>query len=199
MSRSSRRGRRARWSARGPAGCMRGRSSCLDQRASPTFCRGGPEGAGHRLRRQGAWISANSPTRFPSRAGAQADAGSSRSSPSGCESSGCHLSASARWWGSPDDADGVDVGLSDGPVVARGSTWSGATAGGALSAGLAGIEFPRAGTATISSIIANVELTETPEWGVRQEKSASSRGRDRVQDRRRQDRLCRCGTGGACW
>jgi len=63
--------------------------------------------------------------------------------------------------------DGVDVALSDGTVLSA-AYLVGCDGGRSLVRRLAGIDFPGE-DATISNIIANVELTETPEWGVRQD------------------------------
>ena len=65
------------------------------------------------------------------------------------------------------DDDGVDVGLSDG-LVLRAAYLVGCDGGASTVRRIAGIDFPGQ-DATISNIIANVELTETPEWGVRQD------------------------------
>jgi len=63
--------------------------------------------------------------------------------------------------------EGVDVALSDGSSL-RAEYLVGCDGGRSLVRRIAGIDFP-GWDATISNIIANVELTETPEWGVRQD------------------------------
>jgi 2-polyprenyl-6-methoxyphenol hydroxylase-like FAD-dependent oxidoreductase len=65
------------------------------------------------------------------------------------------------------DDSGVEVALSDGRSLRAG--WLvGCDGGRSLVRRIAGIAFP-GWDATISNIIANVELTETPEWGIRQD------------------------------
>jgi 2-polyprenyl-6-methoxyphenol hydroxylase-like FAD-dependent oxidoreductase len=63
--------------------------------------------------------------------------------------------------------DGVDVALGDGSSL-RAEYLVGCDGGRSLVRRIAGIAFP-GWDATISNIIANVELTETPEWGIRQD------------------------------
>lgn len=64
-------------------------------------------------------------------------------------------------------ADGVDVVISDGSSLMA-QYLVGCDGGRSLVRRLAGIDFP-GWDATISNIIANVELTETPPWGIRQD------------------------------
>jgi 2-polyprenyl-6-methoxyphenol hydroxylase-like FAD-dependent oxidoreductase len=61
--------------------------------------------------------------------------------------------------------DGVDVALNDGSSL-HSEYLVGCDGGRSLVRRIAGIDFP-GWNATISNIIANVELTETPEWGIR--------------------------------
>jgi len=63
--------------------------------------------------------------------------------------------------------DGVDVDLSDGTSL-RAQYLVGCDGGRSLVRRIAGIDFP-GWDATVSKIIANVELAETPEWGIRQD------------------------------
>lgn len=63
--------------------------------------------------------------------------------------------------------DRVDIALSDGASL-RAKYLVGCDGGRSLVRRIAGIDFP-GWDATISNIIANVELTETPEWGIRQD------------------------------
>jgi 2-polyprenyl-6-methoxyphenol hydroxylase-like FAD-dependent oxidoreductase len=63
--------------------------------------------------------------------------------------------------------DGVEVALSDGSSL-RAQYLVGCDGGRSLVRRIAGIDFPGQ-DATISNIIANVELAETPEWGIRRD------------------------------
>jgi 3-(3-hydroxy-phenyl)propionate hydroxylase len=65
------------------------------------------------------------------------------------------------------DDTGVDVELSDGPSL-RAEYLVGCDGGGSLIRKAAGIEFPR-WDPTTSNLIAEVELAEEPEWGLRRD------------------------------
>jgi 3-(3-hydroxy-phenyl)propionate hydroxylase len=69
--------------------------------------------------------------------------------------------------GFTEHGDGVDVALSDGASL-RAAYLVGCDGGRSLVRRIAGIDFPGQ-DATISNIIANVELTGTPEWGIRKD------------------------------
>jgi 3-(3-hydroxy-phenyl)propionate hydroxylase len=63
------------------------------------------------------------------------------------------------------DATGVDVELSDGPSL-RAEYLVGCDGGRSLIRKVAGIEFP-GWDPTTSNLIAEVEMAEEPEWGLR--------------------------------
>ena len=65
------------------------------------------------------------------------------------------------------DDTGVDVRLSDGQVL-RAEYLVGCDGGRSLIRKAAGIEFP-GWDATTSSLIAEVEMAEEPEWGIRRD------------------------------
>ena len=76
------------------------------------------------------------------------------------------------------DETGVDVELSDGPAL-RAEYLAGCDGGRSLVRKAAGIEFP-GWDPTTSSLIAEVELAEEPEWGIRQD-ALGTHGLGRVE------------------
>src|SRR5690348_5183971 len=79
------------------------------------------------------------------------------------------------------DDDGVDVDVSGGPSV-RAAYLVGCDGGRSLIRKAAGIDFP-GWDATISNLIAEVEVAEEPEWGVRRD-ALGIHGLSRLEDGR---------------
>ena len=141
------------------------RSRCSTSGASPTAS--SPRG---RDQVQGfayiPWTSATSrpATTTCSRCGR---ATSSASSPAGSTSSGCRSCVAARWSGFAQDDAGVDVELSDGSSL-RAQYLVGCDGGRSTVRKAAGIEFAGLDP-SISFMIAEVEMAEEPEVGIRRE------------------------------
>ena len=151
--------------ARAPAVCTRAPSRCSISAASPI----GSSRRGRRCRSRvspgSRWTSATSPpaTTTGSRCGR---ATSSASWPAGSVSSAFRSFVSARWRASLQDDTGVDVELSDGPSL-RADYLVGCDGGRSLIRKAAGIDFP-GWDPTTSWLIAEVEMDEEPELGLRE-------------------------------
>ncbi len=91
------------------------------------------------------------------------------------------------------DDTGVDVELSDGQSL-RAEYLVGCDGGRSLIRKAAGIEFP-GWDPTTSSLIAEVEMAEEPEWGIRRDARAPMPRQGGVRDPRRRDRLHGWGAG----
>ena len=110
------------------------------------------------------WTSATFPpgTTTASRCGRTT---SSASWPAGSTSWGCRSTRGREVTGFAQDDTGVDVELSDGQSL-RAEYLVGCDGGRSLIRKAAGIEFP-GWDPTTSSLIAEVEMSEEPEWGIR--------------------------------
>ena len=139
----------------------------LDQRGiADRFLSRGAGGAGRGVRRDPRWTSATFPPGTTTGSGSGRTT-SSASWPAGSASWRCRSIAAREVTGFAQDDTGVDVELSDGQSL-RAEYLVGCDGGRSLIRKAAGIEFP-GWDPTTSNLIAEVEMAEEPELGIRRD------------------------------